>query len=128
MPVPSFRMPFPRVPITFWLPIWGEQDEFGNSTPTYSDDNTFTVQGCYVPGDTDNAIENGAPYRDEVLFTLYLPETVSVDLRSARCRIQAEDAWIANMTFLVRGVPSSYMRAATPGDMSTVVKLVEYVG
>lgn len=128
MAVPSFRMPFPRVQITFWLPQFGESDEFGNSTPTYDDDHTVDAMGCYVPGDTENDIEDGAPHRDEVLFTVYLPKTFSTDVRGAKCKIAAEDSWIAGMTFLVQGVPSSYMRHATPGDMSTVVKLVEYVG
>ena len=41
---------------------------------------------------------------------------------------KAPEQWISDMNFIVRGVPSSYMRDATPGNMSTVVKLVEYVG
>ena len=128
MPTPNFKMPFPRVPITFWLPIWGAADSFGNSTPTYSDENTVTVYGSYVPGDTDADKEQGRPYGEEVRYTVYLPKTFSTDVRGAKCKIGAEDAWIAASTFSVLGIPASYMRGATPGDMSTVVKLVDYVG
>lgn len=128
MPTPSFRMPFPRVLITFWLPTYGAEDDFGNSTPTFSDENTVSAYGCYVPGDTDDDIEQGRPYGEEVRFTVYLPKTFSTDVRGAKCKIDAEDAWISSSTFSVLGVPSSYMRAAVPGDMSTVVKLVDYVG
>lgn len=128
MPVPDFKMPFPRVPITFWLPIWGEPDEFGNRTASFSDESRVDVMGCYVPSNTDDDRDDDAPHRDVVEMTAYLPETMGVDLRGARCRIASDDAWIANMTFRVRGVPSSYMRGAVPGDLSTVVKLVEHVG
>lgn len=128
MSFPSFRMPFPRVLITFWLPEYGAPDSFGNTNPTFSDDNTVEVYGSYVPGDTDNDIEQGRPHGDEVLFTVYLPKDFSTDVRGARCKIDAPEQWISDMNFIVRGVPSSYMRDATPGNMSTVVKLVEYVG
>ena len=121
-------MPFPRVPITFYLPTYGTSDDFGNSNPTYSDTNTVTAYGCYVPGDTDNDIEQGRPHGEEVLFTVYLSGAFATDLRGAKCKISAEDTWISSMEFVVLGVPSSYMRDATPGDMTTVVKLVEYVG
>ena len=124
----SFRMPFPRVPITFIPPEYGEPDAFGNPTVSYSEENAVTVNGCYAIGDTADDIEDGRPHGDQVLVTVYLPKTFSADIRGATCTIGSSDPIVAAQTFRVLGVPMSHMHEATPGDMSTVVRLVEYVG
>ena len=121
-------MPFPRVQITFWLPTYGTNDAFGNATPTYDDDDSVIAYGSYVPVETDDDIEQGRPYGEKVLYRVYLPKAFSTDLRGAKCKIDAAEDWVSIMTFMVKGVPASHMRDATPGDMSTVVELVEYVG
>lgn len=124
----SFRMPFPRVPIIFVPPTYGEPDAFGNPVETYDEADAITVEGCYSIGDTSDDIEDGRPHGDELRLTLYLPKDFSADIRNAICRIGGSDALVSALTFKVEGVPLSYMREATPGDMSTVAKVVEYVG
>ena len=128
MPLISFKMPFPRVPVTFWLPTFGEPDSYGNQVPTYDDGNTITALASYTISDTADDIEDDRPLGDVLRVTLYLPKDFSADLRSAKCKIGTTDPFLASLTFRVIGVPTSYMREAVPGDMSTVVRLVEYVG
>lgn len=124
----SFRMPFPRVPITFIPPTYGERDAFGNQVETYDEDNAITVDGCYAIGDTTDDIEEDRPHGERVLVTCYLPKTFNADIRNAICRIGGNDALVSAQKFKVQGIPLSYMRDAVPGDMSTVVRLVEYAG
>ena len=124
----NFRMPFPRVPITFIPPTYGEPDAFGNREEVFNIEDAITVEGCYAIGDTSDDIEDGRPHGDQVLVTVYLPKTFSADIRGATCTIGSSDPIVAAQTFKGLGVPMSHMREATPGDMSTVVRLVEYVG
>lgn len=124
----SFRMPFPRMPITFVPPTYGEPDAYGNPIETYNDADAITVEGCYTIGDTSDDMEDGRPHGDEVAVTVYLPKTFNANIRGALCRIASSDPLIAAQTFKVMGVPFSYMRDAVPGDMSTVARLVVHDG
>ena len=128
MVAPNFRMPFPRVPITFYLAQKTDRDAFGNVNVTYSDDATAETLGSYAPSEPKDDIEEGRPHGATVRLRLYLPKTFDADIRDARVRISSGDSVIDAREYIVVGEPASYMRDATPGDMSWYVEVADYVG
>lgn len=128
MYLPLMRMPFPRVPITFWLPTESEPDEFGNVNLGYSADNTVEVMGSYAPNNPEADIEDERPHGRTVKLRLYLPKTFDSDITGAKVTIQSGDALIDAGEYIVIGEPVSYMRDATPGDMSWYVEVADYDG
>lgn len=129
----SMRMPWPRVPCRIWLQKLSAEDEYGNRVPYHSEQPDIETECCYAPGrskpDTADDIEPGRPWGDEVHMTFYLPKTLQADLRGALIQaVPADDAAVAAMRFSVVGNPTSYMRAATPGDMSWSVEGVRFDG
>ena len=124
----SYPMPFPRVPITFYLPTWTERDAYGNTVATYSDENTAVCEGSYAPRDPADDIEDGRPNGETVKLRLYLPKTFAADIRAARVELSSGDPLIDAGEYIVIGEPVSFMRDATPGDMSWYVEVADYVG
>lgn len=124
----NYPMPFPRVPIIFYLPTETGPDAYGNVQLSYSDENTVTCEGCYAPRDPADDIEDGRPYGETVKLRLYLPKTFSSDIRNAKVKLQSGDALIDADEYIVIGDPVSYMRDATPGDMSWYVEVADYAG
>lgn len=123
----SRRMPWPRVPCRIWLQKLAAEDEYGNQVPYHSDEPDIVTECCYAPGRskpaTDDDIEQGRPWGDEATVTFYLPKTLDADLRGALIQaVPANDATMASRRFSVVGNPMSYMRDATPGDMSWSVE------
>lgn len=126
-------MPFPRVPCQIWLPTFGERDPYGNEQVTYAEDPDIVMECCYAPGyatpDTRDRIEDGRPHEDEARVMFYLPKTLDADLRGALIRaLPPNDASMASHRFSVVGDPHSFMREATPGDMSWCVVGVRFDG
>ena len=83
---------------------------------------------CYARDETNDEITDGRPYADELSLRLYLPKTFSTDIRGAHVTLATGDPIVDALTFKVEGVPVSYDRAATPGDHSWVVRVVEFLG
>lgn len=126
-------MPWPRVPCRIWLPKLGDEDAYGNRVPTYDEQPDIETECCYAPGRsrpiTSDDIEEGRPWGDQLTMTFYLPKTLQADLRGAQIQaLPADDAAVASMRFSVVGNPTSYMRDATPGDMSWAVEGVRFDG
>lgn len=121
-------MPFPRVPITFYLPIESEPDAYGNVELSYSDENTAECEGSYAPRDPADDIEDGRPNGEIVKLRLYLPKTFDADIRGAKVKLASGDTQIDAGEYIVIGSPVSFMRDATPGDMSWFVEVADYVG
>lgn len=129
----NYHMPWPRVPCRIWLPKLSTRDEYGNQTPYFDAAPDIETECCYAPGrskpDTEDDIELGRPWGDQLAMTFYLPKTLQADLRGARIQaLPPNDASVASMTFSVVGNPTSYMREATPGDMSWSVEGVRFDG
>lgn len=122
------RMPFPRVTCSVWLPIYGEPDVYGNRAITYGETADVEVQCCYAPGSamalTSDETTADAPSADTERIYLFLPKTFEQDLRDAVFEVDGID----NRRFAVVGDPHSYMREATPGDMSWYVEGVLRLG
>lgn len=123
----SMRMPWPRVPCRIWLQKLAPADEYGNRVPYHDDEPDIRTECCYAPGrykpDTSDDIEPGRPWGDQMVMTFYLPKSLHADLRGALIQaLPSDDAAVASMRFAVMGNPTSYMRAATPGDMSWSVE------
>lgn len=123
----SYPMPWPRVTCNIWLQKLAAEDEYGNQVPYHSDEPDIVTECCYAPGrakpDTSDDIEQGRPWGDEVIMTFYLPKTLDADLRGALIQaVPSDDSTVASMRFSVVGNPTSYMRSATPGDMSWSVE------
>lgn len=127
MPVPMLRMPFPRVPITFWLPIYSK-DEYGNQVASYSESSTVTTMGSYAPKNPEEDIEEERPHGRIVRLRLYLPKTFDADITGAKVTLESGDSVIDAGEYQVIGEPVSYMRAATPGDMSWYVEVADFDG
>ena len=127
MPVPMLRMPFPRVPITFCLPIYSK-DEYGNQVASYSESSTVTTMGSYAPKNPEEDIEEERPHGRIVRLRLYLPKTFDTDITGAKVTLQSGDSVIDAGEYQVIGEPVSYMRAATPGDMSWYVEVADFDG
>ena len=129
----SRKMPFPRVPCNIWLPIVDGRDAYGNERPFYSVLPDIVTECSYAPGyrspDTSDDIEDGRPHGDEVRVTFFLPKSLDADLRGALIKaVPEDDPSMARMRFSVVGEPRSYMRDATPGDMSWCVVGVRFDG
>ena len=129
----SRRMPFQRVPCRIWLPIIEERDSYGNQQVFYSAFPDIVTECSYAPGDrrpdTSDDIEDGRPHGDELRVTFFLPTTLDADLRGALIQaVPPDDAHMAALRFSVVGDPHSYMRDATPGDMSWCVVGVRFDG
>lgn len=129
----SRKMPFPRVECRIWLRKLADEDEYGNRVPYHADEPDIVTECSYAPGrskpDTSDDIEDGRPWGDRMVMTFYLPKTVQADLRGALIQaVPADDAAVASMRFEVVGNPTSYMRDATPGDMSWSVEGVRFDG
>jgi len=129
----SRRMPFPRVPCRIWLPQLGERDAYGNEAVSFNEDPDIVTECSYAPGDrrpdTSDDIEDGRPHGDELRVTFFLPKTLDADLRGALIQaVPTDDAHMAALRFSVVGDPHSYMRDATPGDMSWSVEGVRFDG
>lgn len=129
----NFRMPWPRVECRIWLQRLAAEDAYGNQVPYHADEPDIVTECCYAPGgskpDTADDVEDGRPWGDEVRMTFYLPKTLQADLRGALIQaVPADDASVASMRFSVVGNPTSYMRDATPGDMSWAVEGVRFDG
>lgn len=129
----SRRMPFRAVPCRIWLPMWGPEDEFGNSRPEYLLEPDIETTCVYAPGDarpdTSDDIEDGRPYGAVMRLTFFLPKTLDADLRQALIACApADDETLASKVFKVVGAPTSYPRANTPGDYSWRVEGVEHLG
>lgn len=127
------RTPFPRVPCLIWLPKLGERDDYGNQPVTYSDAPDVMTQCSYAPGryrpDTSDDHEDGRPHGTEDTVTFYLPKSLDADLRGALIQaLPLDDQRLASLRFAVVGDPHSYMRDATPGDMSWSVEGVRFDG
>lgn len=129
----SHPMPFPRVPCRIYLPQeWGI-DAYGNEITSYPEFPDIETECSYAPGryspDTENDIEDGRPHGVQDTVTFYLPKTLDVDLRGALIQVlPPDDARMASLKFRVVGDPHSYMRGATPGDMSWSVEGVRFDG
>lgn len=128
MPIVSFPMPFPTVTATFWPPTYGTADAYGNPTVTYDTTDKVETAACFAPAATTDEMEDGKPHGDVVELDLYLPKDFATDIRGALVTLATGDAVIDALTFRVDGSPVSYMRDATPGDYSWVVRVVEHVG
>lgn len=128
MPVVSFPMPFHSVTATFVPPTFGTADAYGNRLPVYDPTNKVETPCCYALDDTNDAIVDGRPHADELSLRLYLPKTFSTDIRGAHVTLATGDPIVDALTFKVEGVPVSYDRAATPGDYSWFVRVVEFLG
>lgn len=129
----GFPMPFQSVPCRIWLPVWDEDDEYGNSNPTYLFDPDIETTCVYAPGerrpDTSDDIEDGRPRGVRVAMTFYLPKTLDADLRDALIScLPPDDAALSTRRFKVVGDPVSYPRNNTPGDYSWCVEGVAYLG
>ena len=121
------RMPFPRVPITFLLPIYSK-DEYGNQVASYSESSTVTTMGSYAPKNPEEDIEEERPHGRIVRLRLYLPKTFDTDITDAKVTLQSGDSVIDAGEYQVIGEPVSYMRSATPGDMSWYVEVADFDG
>lgn len=126
-------MPWPRVPCRIWLPKLSEEDAYGNRMPYYTVAPDIETECCYAPGrskpSTEDDIEQGRPWGDQLTMTFYLPKTLQGDLRGAQIQaLPPDDYAVASMKFAVVGNPTSYMREATPGDMSWSVEGVRIDG
>ena len=129
----SFPMPFPRVPCAIWEPIEGDPDAYGNTETIFMDEPTWQGMASYAPGgktpETENDVTDGRPHGDEVTVTAYLPKTYQGNPRGGYFVLYPEDdAALYGRRWQVIGDPISYMRDATPGDFSWVIKGVESLG
>lgn len=129
----SRKMPFPRVECRIWLPAFGERDAYGNQQVSYAEEPDIVTECSYAPGDrrpdTSDDIEDGRPHGDEVRMTFFLPKTLDANLRGALIQaVPSNDSTLSQLRFAVVGEPYSYMRAATPGDMSWCVVGVRFDG
>ena len=120
-------MPFPRVPCSVWLPAYGSRDAYGNVVVTYGESPDIVTECSYAPSATKDDIEEGRPHGDEDRVTFYLPKTFDADLRDALLSVTTTDG-MGGIRFRVVGDPHSYMRDATPGDMSWAVEGVRFLG
>ena len=123
----GLRMPWPRVPCRIWLLRLSEPDEYNNRVPYHSEEPDIVTECCYAPGrskpETSDDVEQGRPWGDEVWMTFYLPKSLDADLRGAMIQaVPPDDETVAGWVFDVVGYPTSYMRSATPGDMSWSVE------
>ena len=125
------RMPFARVPCEIALPTF-ETDAFGNEVPAWDWDGSLETECSYAPGiyrtaATDDSFKPADPHGDDVTMTFYLPKELDCDLRGAILRVDVGGG-AGPQDFHVVGAPHSYMRDATPGDMSWVVEGVLHLG
>lgn len=121
------RMPFPRVPCSVWIPERGPRDAYGNENVTYSEDPDIVTECSYAPSASKDDIEQDRPHGDVDRVIFYLPKTFDADLRDALISVTTTDA-MSGQRFRVVGDPHSYMRDATPGDMSWAVEGVRFLG
>lgn len=128
MPATSFPMPFPTVKATFYPPSYGVADDYGNPAVSFDPLDKVETLACYSPANTADEFADGRPHAAELSLTLYLPKSFSADIRGAKVELETGDPVIDALSFMVEGVPISYDRAATPGDYSWAVQVVEYVG
>lgn len=123
------RMPFPRVPCTVVLPTFS-RDAFGNEVATWDGGEVCTecsfAPGIYRTASTRDSFQPADPHGDDVNMTFYFPKSLDCDLRGALIRLDVGDG--RDTEFRVVGSPTSYMREATPGDMSWVVEGVLHLG
>lgn len=87
-----------------------------------------TTSGSYAPKNPEGDIEEERPHGRVVRLRLYLPKTFSEDITNAKVTLQSGDALIDAGEYLVIGEPVSYMREATPGDMSWYVEVADFDG
>lgn len=125
----SRRMPFPRVACEIYVPTL-EEDDFGNEVPDY-DVEPIETECSYAPGtraaQTEDDFDVDRPMGDRLTVTFFLPKTLDADLRGAIIAVDSGDS-MAGIEFHVVGDPHSYMREATPGDMSWCVEAVANLG
>lgn len=125
----SARMPFPRVPCEIVLPTFAK-DSFGNEVATYDGEPIETecsfAPGLYRTASTDDSYQPADPHGDDTVMTFFFPKELDEELRGAIVRIDVGGGRVSE--FHVVGNPRSYMRDATPGDMSWSVEVVEHRG
>lgn len=133
--MPSFRMPFERVPCKVWFPVEPAQpDSYGNVPVTYATQPDWEGECCYSPFKgsstrTDDDIEQGRPNGDEVTMYFYLPKTFDHSLRKAKIAAYPDDdSMVYGREFYVIGEPFSAHRPNTPGDFSWEVRAGDHVG
>lgn len=129
----SRRMPFPRVQCQIWLPHDGGRDAYGNEVVTWSEEPDVVTECSYAPGyryaDTDDDVEDWRPHGDVETMTFFMPKSLDAGLRGALVRaLPPDDRHVAARRYMVVGDPHSYMRDATPGDMSWAVRAVRFDG
>ena len=117
----SFRMPFPRVPCEIYVPTY-TQDDFGNDVPDW-DVTPIETECSFATGryrsETRDDFSPADPHGDDSIVTFFLPKTMAGRLRGAIIRVTVDGE---ELDFHVVGDPLSYMRDATPGDMSWAVE------
>ena len=129
----SIPMPFASCTCRIWLRHLVGEDAYGNATPTYSEQPDITTRCVYAPGwqrqDTSDEFDDGQPYLVRTALTVYLPKSLSADMRGALVEVRpADDRALWGRRFSVVGDPISYPRANTPGDYSWAVEAVSFDG